>query len=69
MYFYYFKTAENYKNMYKLIYITEINHFNSRLYCYCINNKINPLTVIINPNRVPPIIKEGQSYIKLLKEL
>ena len=43
--------------------------FNSRLYFYYINNKINPLTVIVNLSRIYPIIKKGQSYTKLPKEL
>jgi len=38
---------------------TEIKHFNSCLYFYCINNRINPLTVIVDLNKIPPIIKEG----------
>ena len=52
-----------------LIYITEIDYFNSCLYFYYINNRIDLLTVMIDLNRVPFIIKEGQSYIELLKEL
>jgi len=43
--------------------------FNSRLYFYYIDNRINFLIVAVNLNRVPFIIIEGQSYIKLLKEL
>ena len=45
--------------MFKLIYIMEIKRFNSRLYFYCINNGINALTIAVDLNRVPPIIKEG----------
>ena len=48
---------------------TKIKCFNSRLYFYCINNGINPLAVVVNLSRVPPVIVEGQSYIKLPKEL
>ena len=45
--------------MFQLIYITKIEHFNSYLYFYYIDNRINPLTIIVDPNRVPPIIAEG----------
>ena len=48
---------------------TKIERFNSRLYFYYINNGINPLTIAVDLSRVPPIITEGQSYIKLPKEL
>jgi len=48
---------------------TEIKRFNSRLYFYCINNKINPLTVVVNLSKVPLVIIKGQSYTKLFKEL
>ena len=48
---------------------TEKKRFNSRLYFYCINNRINPLVVAVDLSRVPPIIIEGQSYIELPKEL
>ena len=69
MYFYRLKATKNYKNAFKLIYITEIDRFNSRLYFYYINNGINPLTILINLNRIPPIAKEGRSYIELFKKL
>ena len=39
--------------------VIKIKHFNSHLYFYYINNRINLLTVIVNLKRVPPIIKEG----------
>ena len=48
---------------------TEKKRFNSRLYFYCVNNRINPLTVTVDLSRVPPIIIKGQSYIELPKEL
>ena len=48
---------------------TEKKRFNSRLYFYCVNNRINPLTVAVDLSRVPPIIVEGQSYTELPKEL
>jgi len=38
---------------------TEIKRFNSYLYFYYINNKINPLTIAVNLNRVPLIIAKG----------
>ena len=58
MHFYYFKAVKNYKNMFQFIYTTEIKRFNSCLYFYYINNGINPLTVAVNLNKVPPIIAE-----------
>jgi hypothetical protein len=48
---------------------TKKKRFNSRLYFYCVDNRINPLTIIVDLSRVPPIIIEGQSYIELPKEL
>jgi len=49
--------------------VAEIKRFNNYLYFYCIDNKINLLTITVNLNRVPFIIKEGQSYMELLKDL
>jgi len=46
-----------------------MERFNSRLYFYYINNGIDPLTVTVDPSRVPPIVAEGQSYTELPKEL
>ena len=60
---------ENYKNTFKLIRVTEKKRFNSRLYFYYINNRINPLVVAVDLSRVPLIIIEGQSYTELPKEL
>jgi len=37
----------------------EIKHFNSYLYFYYIDYRINPLTVIVNLNKISFIIKEG----------
>jgi len=48
---------------------TEIKRFNSRLYFYCIDNRINLLAIAVDLNRVPFIIIKGQSYAKLPKEL
>ena len=69
MYSYYFKAAKNYKDIFKLIRAAEIKRFNNYLYFYYINNRINSLTVIVNLNKIPFIIREGKSYIKLFKEL
>ena len=55
--------------MFKLIHTTEKKRFNSRLYFYYINNRIDPLVVAVDLSRVPLIIIEGQSYIELPKEL
>ena len=49
--------------------ITKIEHFNSRSYFYYVNSGINPLTIIVDLSRLPPVIIEGQSYIELPKEL
>ena len=48
---------------------TKIERFNSRLYFYYVDNRINPLTVAVDLSRVPSIVIEGQSYAKLPKEL
>ena len=63
------KAAENYKDAFKLMRATKKKRFNSRLYFYYVNNRINPLAVAVDLSRVPPIIVEGQSYIELPKEL
>ena len=59
MHFYRLKAIKNYKNAFKLIYITEMDRFNNYLYFYCVNNRINPLTILVNLNRVPLITKKG----------
>ncbi len=59
MYFYCFKAVKNYKNIFKLIYMTKIKRFNSHSYFYCIDQRINLLVIIINLSRVPFIVKEG----------
>ena len=69
IYSYYFKAAKDYKDIFKLMRVAEIKCFNSYLYFYYINNRINLLTIIVDLNRVPFIIKEGQSYIELPKKL
>jgi hypothetical protein len=55
--------------MFKLMRATKIERFNSRFYFYYVNNRIDPLTVTVDLNRLPPVIIEGQSYIELPKEL
>ena len=69
MHSYRLRAVENYKDAFQLMRATEIERFNSRLYFYCVNNRINPLIIIVDLSRVPPIIIEGQSYAKLFKEL
>jgi hypothetical protein len=69
MHSYRLKAVRNYKDVFKLMRATEKKRFNSRLYFYYINNRIDPLTVTVDLSRVPPIIIEGQSYTELLKEL
>ena len=49
--------------------VTEMERFNSRSYFYCVDNRINPLTVTVDLSRLPLVIIEGQSYIELPKEL
>ena len=46
-----------------------MERFNSRFYFYCINNKINPLTVTVNLSKLLPVVIKGQSHIELLKKL
>ena len=55
--------------MFQLIRATKMGRFNSRLYFYCVNNRINPLTIMVDPSKVPLIVVEGQSYAELPKEL
>ena len=69
MHSYRLKAIKNYKEAFQLIRATKIERFNSRLYFYYINNRINPLTVAVDPSRVPPVVIKGQSYTKLPKEL
>ena len=59
MHFYRLKAVKNYKDAFQLIYTTKIKRFNSRLYFYCVDNGINPLTITVDLSRVPPIITEG----------
>jgi len=48
---------------------TKIERFNSRLYFYYIDYRINPITIMVELSVIPPIIAEGQSYIELPKKL
>ena len=59
MHSYCLKAVKNYKEAFQLIYATKIERFNSRLYFYYINNRINPLTITVNLSRVSPVIIEG----------
>ena len=59
MYSYYYKAIKNYKDIFKLIHATEKKRFNSRLYFYYINNRINPLIVVVDLSRVHLIIIKG----------
>ena len=59
MHSYYFRAVKNYKDAFKLMYITKMEHFNSHSYFYCVDNGINPLTVVVDPSRLPPVIVEG----------
>ena len=69
MHFYCLRATKNYKDAFQLIYTTKIKHFSCCLYFYCVNNGINPLTVVIDLSKVSFIIAERQSYIELPKEL
>ena len=49
--------------------VTEMECFNSHSYFYCVDNRINPLTVTIDLSKLPLVVVEGQSHIELPKEL
>ena len=59
MHFYYLRVIKNYKDIFKLIYITEMERFNSRFYFYYIDNGIDPLTVTVNLSKLLPVIAKG----------
>jgi len=59
MYSYCLRAVKNYKDAFKLIYTTKMERFNSRFYFYYINNRINPLAIIVDLSRVPLVIIEG----------
>ena len=69
MHSYRLKAVKNYKDVFKLIYITEMDRFNSYLYFYCVDNGINPLTISVNLSRVPLIAEKEWSHVKLSKKL
>ena len=69
IYFYCFKAIKNYKDAFQLINTIKIQCFNSRLYFYYINNRINLLTIVVNLNKMPFVIIKRQNYIELPKEL
>jgi hypothetical protein len=48
---------------------TKIERFNSYSYFYYVDNRINPLTIIVDLSKLPLVVIEGQSYIELPKEL
>jgi len=59
MHSYRLRAIKNYKDAFKLIRATKMERFNSRLYFYCVNNRINPLNIIVDLSRVPLIVIEG----------
>jgi len=59
MHSYCLRAVENYKDAFQLIHATKMERFNSRLYFYCVDNRINPLTITVDLSRVPPIVAEG----------
>ena len=69
MHSYRLRAIKNYKDAFQLMHITKIERFNSRLYFYYVNNRIDPLAVAVDLSRVPPVIAKGQSYMELPKEL
>ena len=69
MHSYRLRAIKNYKDIFQLMRMAKMERFNSRLYFYYINNRIDSLTITVDLSGVPPIIAEGQSYIELPKEL
>jgi len=59
MHSYHLRAIKNYKGAFQLIRATKIEHFNSCLYFYCVNHRINPLTITVELNIMPPVIVEG----------
>jgi len=59
MHSYRFRAVKNYKDAFQLIYATKIKRFNSRLYFYYVNRRINPLTIAVELSIMPPIVIEG----------
>jgi len=48
---------------------TKMERFNSCLYFYCVNYRINPLTIVVKLSIMPSVIIKGQSYMELPKKL
>ena len=59
MHSYRLRAIKNYKDTFKLIRATKIERFDSRSYFYCVTNRINPLTITVDPSRLPPVVIEG----------
>jgi hypothetical protein len=59
MHSYRLRAVKNYKDTFRLMRATKKKRFDSRLYFYCVNNRIDPLTVMVDPSRVTPIVIEG----------
>jgi len=58
MHSYHLRAIENYKDTFQLMRATKIKRFNSRLYFYCVDNRINSLTVAVDLNKVSPVVIE-----------
>jgi len=69
MHFYYLRAVKYYKDAFQLMRITKMERFNSCLYFYCVNHRINPLTITVELSIMPSIVAEGQSYAELPEEL
>ena len=59
MHSYCLRAIKNYKNAFKLIYITKMERFDSRSYFYCVDNGIDSLTVTVDLSRLPLVVTEG----------
>ena len=59
MHSYRLRAVKNYKDAFKLMRATKIERFNSRSYFYYVNSGIDPLTVTVDPSRLPPVVIEG----------
>ena len=69
MHSYRLRAIKNYKEAFQLIRITKIERFDSRLYFYYVDNRIDPLAIAVDLSKVPSIVIEGQSYTELPKKL
>jgi hypothetical protein len=59
MYSYRLKAVKDYKDTFKLIRATKMERFNSYSYFYYVNNRIDPLTVMVDLSRLPLVVIEG----------